>query len=156
MGTWENRSERHSWNYNRCHCSKTFALLCQINRLVSSRISQNKIMSRRKKKDVSWFFILPSITCTLIERSWCHTYTLIMSTEWRNLAYLYLFIIVFWSKPLWKKYFTLLQKTLFYYRKMYFTKENLTTWKVFFLQNLSRLKFNLAFENWLSFYFDIN
>ena len=46
-----------------------------------------------------------------------------------------------------EKYFTLLQKTLLLLQKIYFTIENFTTWIVFFLQNFSRLKFILAFEN---------
>ena len=29
-----------------------------------------------------------------------------------------------------------MKNTLLYYRKLYFTTENFTTWKVFFLQNL--------------------
>ena len=48
--------------------------------------------------------------------------------------------------------FTLPQKTLLYYRKLYFTTENFTTWKVFFLQNLCQLKFLLPFENQQFFY----
>ena len=51
------------------------------------------------------------------------------------------------SDFLMKKHFTLLQKTLLYYRKLYFTTENFNNWKVFFLQNLCQLKFLLPFEN---------
>ena len=57
-----------------------------------------------------------------------------------------------------KKHFTLLQKTLLYYRKLYFTTENFTTRKVLFLQNLCQLKFLLPFEyqQFIFNYFDIN
>ena len=57
------------------------------------------------------------------------------------------------SDFLMNKHFTLLQKTLRYHRKLYFTTENFTTWKVFFLQNLCQLKFLLPFENQQSFFF---
>ena len=72
-----------------------------------------------------------------------------------------------------EKYFYLLQKKLLYYRKLYFTTDNFTSWKGVFLQNLNQLIFfNLlvpqwrcissfvfyivAFEIWHSLYFDIN
>ena len=39
-----------------------------------------------------------------------------------------------------KKYFTLLQKNLLYYKELYFTTDNFTTWKVFFSTNLAPIK----------------
>ena len=58
--------------------------------------------------------------------------------------------------PRMKKNLTLLQKTLLYYIKLYYTTENFTTWKVIFLQNLSKLKHLLAIENGQSFFISIS
>ena len=51
------------------------------------------------------------------------------------------------DKTLMKKYFTLL-----YYRKLYFTTENFTTWKVFFSTKLEQIKIPLSIRKLTLFF----